>query len=125
MLGNHDAFPNTQWDFKTEGPSVAGRKDMKQFVPESEWDRWNKHGYYAKDLTSLKTRVLSLNTQSCDFHNVMLWQELSDPNGQLKFIEDNLRELEQKGWYAVFLGHIPDECSHEYQERFRALLDRY
>ena len=98
---------------------------MKQFVPESEWDRWNKHGYYAKDLTSLKTRVLSLNTQSCDFHNVMLWQELSDPNGQLKFIEDNLRELEQKGWYAVFLGHIPDECSHEYQERFRALLDRY
>ena len=125
MLGNHDAFPNTQWDFKTEGPSVAGRKDMKQFVPESEWDRWNKHGYYAKDLTSLKTRVLSLNTQSCDFHNVWLWQELSDPNGQLKFIEDNLRELEQKGWYAVFLGHIPDECSHEYQERFRALLDRY
>ena len=73
VLGNHDAFPNTQWDFKTEGPSVAGRKDMKQFVPESEWDRWNKHGYYAKDLTSLKTRVLSLNTQSCDFHNVMLW----------------------------------------------------
>ena len=125
MLGNHDAFPNTQWDFKTEGPSVAGRKDMKQFVPESEWDRWNKHGYYAKDLTSLKTRILSLNTQSCDFHNVWLWQELSDPNGQLKFIEDNLRELEQKGWYAVFLGHIPDECSHEYQERFRALLDRY
>ena len=29
------------------------------------------------------------------------------------------------GWYAILVGHIPNECSHEYTERFRALLDRY
>ena len=23
------------------------------------------------------------------------------------------------------MGHIPDDCSHQYTERFRALLDRY
>ena len=26
---------------------------------------------------------------------------------------------------AILVGHIPDECSRQYQERFRALLDRY
>jgi len=50
---------------------------------------------------------------------------MEDPNKQLKFIEDNLRELESKGWHAVLLGHIPNECSHQYTERFRALLNRY
>ena len=28
-------------------------------------------------------------------------------------------------WNAILVGHIPNECSHEYTERFRALLDRY
>lgn len=55
----------------------------------------------------------------------MLWKELSDPNDQLKWLSENLYELESMGWKAVLLGHIPDECSHEYTERFRALLDRF
>ena len=50
---------------------------------------------------------------------------MSDPNEQLQWLRDNLVELELKGWKAVLLGHIPDECSHEYTERFRALLDRF
>ena len=28
-LGNHDAFPNGQWDFKTRGPTLQGRDDLK------------------------------------------------------------------------------------------------
>jgi hypothetical protein len=33
--------------------------------------------------------------------------------------------LEQQGKVAFILGHIPDDCNHEYTERFRALLDRF
>ena len=128
-LGNHDAFPNGQWDFAAgePGPSKTSRDLLKQWVPESEQDRWDQHAYYAKDLTTLKTRILSLNTESCDFHNMLLWDQLDDPNGQIAFIESNLSELEalDDDWKAVIIGHIPDECSHEYSERFRALLDRY
>ena len=78
-----------------------------------------------KDLPDLNTRIISLNTESCDFHNMMIWNQLADANDHIKFIENNLRELEQKDWMAIFVGHIPDECSHEYTERFRALMDRY
>lgn len=62
----------------------------------------------------MKARVLSLNTQSCDWHNMMLWNQMSDPNKQLEFMEENLQELEKQGWTAVILGHIPNECSHQY-----------
>ena len=34
-------------------------------------------------------------------------------------------ELEQAGKLAIIVGHIPDECSRQYQQRFRAILDRY
>ena len=80
-IGNHDAFPKCQWDFdSTWGPSFPGRAELRQWVPESEWTIWDKHGYYTKDLTDLNTRVISLNTQSCDYHNVMLWDQLEDGN---------------------------------------------
>jgi len=72
-IGNHDAFPNGQWDFSGEGPSFPGREGLKQFVPEQEWSRWDNHGYYVRDLPELQTKVISLNTESCDFHNLMLW----------------------------------------------------
>ena len=54
-----------------------------------------------------------------------IWGQLNDANMQLDFIERNLNELEKDGKVAIILGHIPDECSHEYSERFRAILDRY
>ena len=72
-IGNHDAFPNGQWDFTGQGPSFPGREELKQWVPESEWPIWEKHGYYTKDWPELNTRVLALNTESCDFHNLGLW----------------------------------------------------
>lgn len=53
------------------------------------------------------------------------WTQLSDPNGLIAFLETNFAELELIGYRAILLGHIPDECSHQYQERFRALLERY
>ena len=68
-IGNHDAFPKCQWDFIGEGPSFPGREELREWVPESQYTIWDRHGYYTKDLTDLKTRVISLNTQSCDWHN--------------------------------------------------------
>ena len=54
-----------------------------------------------------------------------IWGQLADANSQLAFIESNLAELEAKGQFAILMGHIPNECSHEYTQRFMALLDRY
>ena len=68
-IGNHDAFPKCQWDFIGEGPSFPGREELREWVPESQYTIWDRHGYYIKDLADLKTRVISLNTQSCDWHN--------------------------------------------------------
>jgi len=39
---------------------------------------------------------------------------LSDPNGLIAFLETNLAEAESMGYTAMLLGHIPDECSHQF-----------
>jgi hypothetical protein len=54
-----------------------------------------------------------------------IWGQLNDANNQLAFIEQNLIELEKEGKFAIILGHIPDECSHEYSERLRAVFERF
>lgn len=85
---------------------------MRNWVPENQWTSYNQHNYYSKDIAELKTKVISINTESCDYHNAYQWAELSDPNGLVAFLETNLAEAEQMGYTAMLLGHIPDECSH-------------
>jgi len=55
-----------------------------------------------------------MNTESCDFYNKYLWGQLSDPNDQLAYLEKELDNLEKQNGVAVLLGHIPDECNHEF-----------
>lgn len=88
------------------------RELLYTWVPESQWSSYDRHGYYYKDIHELKARVISINSESCDFHNTYLWAELSDPNDLVAFIQSNLEEAERMDYRAILLGHIPDECTH-------------
>lgn len=106
-------------------PESGVRELLKKWVPQDQWDIYDLHGYHVKDIEELGARVISINTESCDYRNDFLWAQLADPNGQIAFLERNLAELESKGQKAILMGHIPDDCSHQYADRFRALLVRY
>ena len=67
-----------------------------------------------KDIESLNARVISLNTESCDYKNLFISSQESDPNNQIQFLIEQLDELEQDGKLAIIIGHIPDECSRQY-----------
>jgi hypothetical protein len=80
-LGNHDSYPNGQWNFEEDEPAEGVRNLLKKWVPNEQWANYDRHGYYYKDVPELGARVISINTESCDHHNMYLWAELSDPNG--------------------------------------------
>lgn len=124
-LGNHDSYPNGQWNFAEQEPAQGVRALLHNWVPTHQRLRYDNHGYYFKDIPELKARVISVNSESCDFHNMYQWSELSDPNGLISFLENNFAKAEHMGYKAIVIGHIPDECSHQYQERLRALMERY
>ena len=84
-----------------------------------------KTGNYVRDIDALNTRIISLNTESCDFKNLYIDSAENDPNNEIKYLIENLDELEKAGKLAIIVGHIPDECSRQYQQRFRAILERY
>lgn len=55
----------------------------------------------------------------------MLWNQLEDPNEMIEFLEKSLAEAEEMGMYAILIGHNSWECTHQYVERFRSIMDAY
>ena len=111
-LGNHDAYPWNNWNFADNYPDSDVLELLHNWVPKEQHANYDDHGYYSKDIPELKARVISINSESCDIRNMYQWTALSDPNGLFGFLESQLAEAEQMGYKALFLGHIPDECSH-------------
>ncbi len=72
-LGNHDSFPNGSWDFQQPYPADNVRTLLKNWVGVEQQPTYDKHGYYYKDIVELQTRVISINSESCDYRNDYLW----------------------------------------------------
>ena len=60
--------------------------------------------------------------------NFYLIGELSDPMGELIWLEQKLREIEEEGRIAIIIGHVPpgsSDCNKAFAGRYRALIDRF
>ena len=95
------------------------------WIPTEQQVDFAKTGNYVRDIDALNTRIISLNTESCDYKNLYIDSAENDPNNEIAYLIENLDELEKAGKLAIIVGHIPDECSRQYQQRFRAILERY
>lgn len=51
-------------------PAESVQEKLKKWVPEDQQDTYSKNNYYTKDITALNARVISINTESCDYHNM-------------------------------------------------------
>lgn len=72
------------------------------------------------------SKVIALNTQTCNDQNWYILGERYDLGGQLAFLEAELAEIEAAGGVAVIIQHIqPRNCQYQYGARFQALMERY
>ena len=53
---------------------------LNYWVPEDQQAVFAQHDYYTKDIDALNVRIISLNTQSCDYKNLFISSVESDPN---------------------------------------------
>lgn len=130
VQGNHDVWPVNVQSFLEPNPVVQSLTGV--------WNRWLKPetiktfsiaGYYSQYLEIKgtsggsklfdKTRVIAVQTQTCNAQNWYLWEVLSDPAGELAWLEGLLKEMETKGENAIIFAHMPiGACLRAWGSRF-------
>lgn len=101
----------------------------KAWMNDDVYESFIETGYYSQRLSLVEdklVKVISINTLSCDTLNRYTFSTLSDPNGQIDFLINELSNIEEANGLAILVSHIvPEECTHPWAVRFRAVLDRY
>ena len=100
--GNHEFYPVNVQSFDEDDPQDVLHllaDHWKAWIGEEDIEQFKKYGYYHIHLRGLsedfeKVRVITLNTQASNDMNWSLLTTLNDPGNQLKWLEAQLREIE-------------------------------
>eukprot|EP00824_Muranothrix_gubernata_P024492 TRINITY_DN722_c1_g1_i1.p1 TRINITY_DN722_c1_g1~~TRINITY_DN722_c1_g1_i1.p1 ORF type:complete len:633 (+),score=130.55 TRINITY_DN722_c1_g1_i1:226-1899(+) len=129
-FGNHEAFPIDQYNID------PARMAWLYDATAEMWKEWLteealasvRHGGFYTMLLEPGLRVVSINTQYCDYINFWLLLNMTDPLNQLQWLSQVLYDAEAAGERVLLLGHIPmgsGDCLIHYNNKYWALLDRF
>jgi len=51
------------------------------------------------------SRLIAINTNTCDSLNFNIWGERSDPGHQFAWLEEQLLDIEAQGGLAIMMAH--------------------
>jgi sphingomyelin phosphodiesterase len=101
IQGNHDTWPINYQDFSYPGINKAINtyaEEWKGWLEEENVKVYKRFGYYSQKIKSkdakIVTKVIGLNTQSCNVGNWGVLKTRYDPGDQLFWLEKELAELE-------------------------------
>jgi len=127
-LGNHDISPPNQWP--VGGPvyaSLWGPGGYSGHISSGQRDSFLHCGFYSTTAAGLNFLVLNTNIYRKDKQ-----VEGDDPCGQLRWLEAELVEAEQRESKVYIVGHIPPsswstprDTVEEIRARFLGLLIRF
>mmetsp|Transcript_5628 Transcript_5628/g.6362 ORF Transcript_5628/g.6362 Transcript_5628/m.6362 type:complete len:443 (-) Transcript_5628:63-1391(-) len=140
--GNHEFDPMNTQDFNLEVDPVIEivANSWTNWLTKEAHDEYLNQTYYSmmakdhpdstEDLKKKmgKTRIIGYNSQNCYIYNFFLLGQTSDPGQELEWLEKLLRQMEQDGEIAIFIGHMSpgtSDCFSEISSRLRSLFDRF
>lgn len=120
-LGNNDFVPDYAFDVMSPGPHpllVNQSTVLKErsLLDEKEFDTFSRCGYYHRDITIAYptpssvplVRVVVLNTVLWSVNlNPALAASVTDPCGQLQFLNHTLEDSRKKNLPVLVIAHIP------------------
>ncbi|KAM8953648.1 cyclic GMP-AMP phosphodiesterase SMPDL3A [Pelodytes ibericus] len=109
-LGNHDYWPQDQFPVEASEVYTAVAQFWKPWLDEEALVTLRKGGYYSQMYKSIQSayplRIISLNTNLYySPNNVTL--NMTDPAGQLEWLEDTLKTSRQNNEKVYIIGHVP------------------
>ncbi|XP_076293529.1 sphingomyelin phosphodiesterase isoform X2 [Lasioglossum baleicum] len=137
ILGNHEPNPmnqfapksitsddiTTNWLYKLVADLWIGYG----WLPESTRSTIHDGGYYTVSPTK-GFRVIALNSNICYSYNWWLWYTPRDPDNQLQWLSDTLRNAEKNQEFVHILSHIPVnaiDCLKTWRREYIKLVNRY
>jgi sphingomyelin phosphodiesterase len=131
IQGNHEGSPVNIFDYYN-GTTAWITEELaviwSQWLDEQAVQQMNSTGYYSMYDPAKNLRVIALDTQACNTGNYLLYENPTDPYGQLAFVREQLYLAEANNESVYFIGHIPmagGGCNYAWTTRFEALVDRF
>jgi len=109
IMGNHESFPAGQFDIyhgTTRWLTKGYADELKEWYPPDAVQMMEDYGYFSILHPGTKLRVIGLNTYSCDFPNLYLLGNSTDPLGMLAWLEKELHKSELNGESVMIIGHV-------------------
>ena len=130
VLGNHEVYPNDLWKPGNYEIFTELGKIYKDFFFEDQaFESFSKYGYYTEKHPNSNLRIVALNCLYCDGVNYHLMSTTyEEAKAEFIWLEQVLREAEEKGEYVYILDHFPingDFTLYECAKRLRAIFDRF
>ncbi|XP_014677717.1 PREDICTED: sphingomyelin phosphodiesterase-like [Priapulus caudatus] len=134
-LGNHEGNPVNSFppDYVTGNDSMAWLYDVLAETWTASWLPSSvktsvKHGAYYSIQLGKKLRLLSLNMNYCNDMNWWLMINMTDPNGELAWLINQLQDAENVGDKVHIIGHIPpgtNDCLKAWSNNYYKIINRY
>jgi sphingomyelin phosphodiesterase len=129
-LGNHEFYPCNLMSFDPNEPHPIFDQigdAWSSWLDEDAMKQFKQWGYFSMmvPVEGINLKVISINSESCNSMNFYIWGQLNDPAGQIAWIEEELKDAEEKGQMVYFIAHNPpaqNECLHSWSIRFKALV---
>ena len=90
IQGNHDTWPVNSQNFEQAGINIPIEDFKNYWIPwlgEETVLQFGDYGYYAKDLDD-QTRIIGINTQTCNNMNWYLIEQRDDPGHMIAWFEN-------------------------------------
>jgi Calcineurin-like phosphoesterase. len=110
IQGNHEAYPVNVMDFydNTSYWLSSQLSDIwKGWIDEEAYNNFRQKGFYAQVDKKHNVRIIAVDTNACNNLNFDLYQNPTDPYGQLAYIRDQLYQAEKANQSVFIMGHIP------------------
>ena len=133
-LGNHEFYPVNVMSMDGNDQSMEELKGAwRNHLDDDAFEEFEKGGFFSMkvDLPQEEwkdVRVISINSEQCNNMNWWLWGQMSDPMGELAWLEKTLFVAEKNHEKVFILAHIPPasgDCLHSWSIRYKAIVERY
>ncbi|KAG0243740.1 Metallo-dependent phosphatase-like protein [Mortierella sp. GBAus27b] len=130
-VGNHDAGPSNMFPLTGDAPAVYDHlaDEWSRWLPSDATNSVKKYGAYTVS-PAPGLRIITLNTNFCYTNNFFLFGELGnmDPQGELKWLIQQLQAAEDKGERVWITGHISPsmtDCIQNWSALYYQVIQRY
>lgn len=128
IFGATDCFPDNQFDFGNEFWLTDGVADMWSIWLGKKGNSLSTNGRYSIKHKNTNLRIIAINTLACDINNFYLFKNVTDPDGNINFLQTELQNAETYGERVYIIGNIAPgsrSCLSDWSKHYSILVERY